>query len=90
MLRRAVPWRRSARIPRLPVVAVPAAWVLAFAIVDGYRLLVGAPDKILVRELPVRLAGVPSWSFAYASELYRMHCRRVDHGVAMRSVLYST
>jgi exopolysaccharide biosynthesis polyprenyl glycosylphosphotransferase len=83
VLRRAVPWRRSARVRRLLVIADLAALVLAFSIVDGYRLLVGAPDEILVRDLPLLLAGVPFWiCFAYAFGLYHMHSRRVDHGVA--------
>jgi len=76
-------WRRTTRVRRLLLSADLAALVLAFAIVDGYRLVVGAPHEILLRDLPLLLAGVPFWiCFAYAFGLYHMHSRRVDHGVA--------
>jgi exopolysaccharide biosynthesis polyprenyl glycosylphosphotransferase len=60
-----------------------AALVLAFAAVDGYRLLRGAPNEILVEDLPLLLAGLPFWAcFAYAFGLYHMQSRRVEHSVA--------
>jgi exopolysaccharide biosynthesis polyprenyl glycosylphosphotransferase len=60
-----------------------AALVLAFAAVDGYRLLRGAPHDILVEDLPLLLAGLPFWvCFAYAFGLYHMQSRRVEHDVA--------
>ena len=57
--------------------------MLAFAAVDGYRLLRGAPNEILVQDLPLLLAGLPFWvCFAYAFGLYHMQSRRVEHSVA--------
>jgi exopolysaccharide biosynthesis polyprenyl glycosylphosphotransferase len=75
--------RRTGRVRRLLLAADLAALVLAFAAVDGYRLLRGAPNEILVEDLPLLLAGLPFWvCFAYAFGLYHMQSRRVEHSVA--------
>jgi exopolysaccharide biosynthesis polyprenyl glycosylphosphotransferase len=74
--------RRTGRVRRLLLTADLGALVLAFAAVDGYRLLTGAPNEILVEDLPMLLAGLPFWAcFAYAFGLYHMQSRRVEHGV---------
>ena len=73
---------QTGRVRRLLLTADLAALVLAFAAVDGYRLLSGAPNEILVEDLPLLLAGLPFWAcFAYAFGLYHMQSRRVEHGV---------
>jgi exopolysaccharide biosynthesis polyprenyl glycosylphosphotransferase len=70
-------------VRRLLLTADLTALVLAFAAVDGYRLLSGAPNEILVEDLPLLLAGLPVWvCFAYGFGLYHMQSSRVEHGVA--------
>jgi len=76
--------RRSQLLRRLLMVADLMALVLAYVVVDGYRVLTGVPPEILLKyDLPILLAGMPVWcAFAYAFGLYHMHSRRVEHGVA--------